>query len=1089
MKAKRILFLLFVMLFCTELWAQQNPYGIYPVPHSTQQTSLTASVTETVSIIAEEGIDQYTRERAAQVLEEHGKTAAFVDTPTQGQTLLRLGVQASLTVQNKYDRHNISIQRQDGSELAEILIVGENTDATFYGLASLEQILDANADNIVCGEIQDYADVKNRGIIEGYYGVPYSSEVSQDLFRFMARFKMNTYMYGAKSDPYHSQKWDQAYPTTITSQQKKLGYLSQRMLKDITKTAHQCKVNFIWAIHPGSAFTNPSNTTVVTKIMTKFQNMYKLGVRQFGICVDDVGIPTDDDILQLNADRITEVQNLIDQKWNNEGTAPADTVKPLNVVPQVYNFNQSTEENRQKFYAALAGTPAKVDIYITGTRTWSVPNTSDLQKAKSYLGREVAWWWNYPCNDQDVTKLFPLDTYSNFNVHPRISSSAQLEANLQDAKTIIINPMQQGEVSKIALFSIGNYTWNTAAFDNMASWEAALPAVVGQEHAAALRLLAPYLCYFDASAFSALSTRFKTVLGKGNPPTEEMQAEVQAILNACADLHTMETSERESDRLFYNDVCPWLLKLEAMVQEIVKLSEMVVSANDDKKWENFVKEMNYVDALGTDNRFAYDILTGMGSGISLSTRYAEPAQQTMMPFVEWLSKNALGKNYFTSNATDASLVTSRTDINGSVTLSSSGSAFITLSKPVVLSQGDFVGISLPQATLLEEIAVADTLWEHYEVLWSANGKQWTNMQKDAPVPTAHIKYVILLNTSAQAHVLTLSKTEFSLSLPVKLKPASATTPQYSYYDDHTEKYMIDGDYTTWTCIRRNQQNGDAYTVRLRKATPIHDVRICMGTENGDYMTAGLVQISTNGSTWESIPISGTTDTNYTLENEHNVKYNDEMTYCDFDGQGKTARYVRLYLSTPKTSNWLRLYEIEVNGRLFEAAHQGLALDEDSVTIPELADAEGATYFATTNKPGEIIWHFRSLQYTKALSIYRDGGKATDATVCITTDGEEWIELGSLTDYVSHLDITAYPLAVAAKISWTSKAPLIYEIAEETDEGTNAITGIRSVDFSEAPEHQLEHKNEQQAIYNLSGQRLSTPQKGINIIRHRKTLVK
>ena len=1056
------------MLLCMGTWAQQNPYGIYPVPHLTQQTSLTASVTESVSIIAEEGIDQYTRDRAVQVLEDHGKTAAFVEVPTQGQTLLRLGVQANLATPNKYDRHNISIQRQDGSELAEILIVGENTDATFYGLASLEQILDADADNIVCGEIQDYADVKNRGIIEGYYGVPYSSEVSQDLFRFMARYKMNTYMYGAKSDPYHSQKWADAYPTSITSEQKKLGYLTQRMLKDITKTAHQCKVNFVWAIHPGSAFTNSSNTTVVSKIMTKFQNMYRLGVRQFGICVDDVGIPTDDATLQLNADRITEVQNLIDQKWNKEGAVPADTVKPLNVVPQVYNFNQSTEENRQKFYAALAGTPAKVDIYITGTRTWSVPNSSDLQKGKNYLGREVAWWWNYPCNDQDVTKLFPLDTYSNFKVHPRISSSAQLEANLQDAKTIIINPMQQGEVSKIALFSIGNYTWNTAAFDNMASWEAALPAVVGQEHAAALRLLAPYLCYFDASAFSTLSSRFKTALGKGNPPTEGMQAEVQAILNACADLHTLETSERESDRLFYNDVRPWLLKLEAMAQEIVKLSELVVSSNDDDKWENFVKELNYVNALGTDNRFAYDILTGMGSSIRLSTRYAEPAQETMMPFVEWFSQNALGKNYFTNlNATDASLVTSRADINGSATIySASGSAFITLSKPVVMSQGDFVGISLPQATLLEDIAVADTLWENYEVLWSANGKQWINMQKDAPLPTAHIKYVIFRNLSAQARVLMLSKTEFSLTLPVKLKPQSATTPQYSYYEDHTEKYMIDGDYTTWTCIRRNQQDGDAYTVRLRKLTPINDVRICMGTENGDYMTAGLVQVSTNGSTWENIPISGTTDTNYTLENEHNVKYNDEMTYCDFDGQGKSARYVRLYLSTPNTSNWLRLYEIEVNGRLFDAAHQGLAVDADSLTIPELADAEGATCYASTTKPGEIIWHFRSQQYAKALNIYRDGGKATDAIVSITTDGEQWVELGSLTGYVSHFDLTAYPLAVAAKISWTSKAPLIYEISEETDEGINAITGIKTTDY------RLQATENDSAWFDLSGRRVS-----------------
>jgi len=1089
MKAKRIIFLLFDLLLCTEIWAQQNPYGIYPVPHSTQQASLTASVTETVSIIAEDGIDQYTRDRAAEVLEEHGKTAAFVEAPTQGQTLIRLGVQASLAAPNKYDRHNISIQRQDGSELAEILIVGENTDATFYGLASLEQILDADADNIVCGEIQDYADVKNRGIIEGYYGVPYSAEVSQDLFRFMARYKMNMYMYGAKSDPYHSQKWDQAYPTSITSEQKKLGYLSQRMLRDITKTAHQCKVNFIWAIHPGSAFTNSSNTTVVSKIMTKFQNMYRLGVRQFGICVDDVGIPTDDAILQLNADRITEVQNLIDQKWNKEGAAPADTVKPLNIVPQVYNFNQSTEENRQKFYAALAGTPAKVDIYITGTRTWSVPNSSDLQKGKNYLGREVAWWWNYPCNDQDVTKLFPLDTYSNFNVHPRISSSATLEADLQDAKTIIINPMQQGEVSKIALFSIGNYTWNTAAFDNMASWEAALPAVVGQEHAAALRLLAPYLCYFDASAFSTLASRFKAALGKGNPPTEAMQAEVQAILGACADLHTLKTSERESDKLFYNDVKPWLLKLEAMAQEIVKLSELVVSPNDDAKWEAFVKELNYVSTLGTDNRFAYDILTGMGSGIRLSTRYAEPAQEAMMPFVEWFSQNALGKDYFTNlNATSPSFVGSREDMNGSASLySSSGSAFITLSKPVVMSQGDFAGISLPQATRLEGIAVADTLWENYEVLGSANGKQWTNLQKDVALPTEHIKYIVLVNPSATPRVLTLSRTEFSLTLPVKLKPASATTPQYSYYENHNADYMIDGDYTTWTCIRRNQQDGDAYTVKLRKNTPINDVRICMGTENGDYMTAGLVQLSTDNKTWESIPIRGTTNTNYTLEDEHNVKYSDEMTYCDFDGQGKTARYVRLYLSTPNTSNWLRLYEIEVNGRLYEEAHQGLAVDADGLTIPELADADGATALPQRGSgEGVILWHFRSQQLAKMLSIYQDGGKQTDAKVSISLDGETWEELGNLTGYVSHFDLTAYPLAVAAKISWTSKAPLIYEISEETDEGNVIFTSIE--DCSEYSDYS-DYSEYSESWYDLSGRKLNGKPKasGIYIYKGKKII--
>ena len=1022
--------------------ASENPYGIYPVPHSTETIRQTASVTETVNIIADDGIDQYTIDRAGQVLEEHGKSVK------EGGSIVRLGVDESLSVPGKYDRHNITIRRQEETGLAEIIIMGENTDATFYGLASLEQILDKDADIIVCGEIQDYADVKNRGIIEGYYGVPYSSEVSQDLFRFMARYKMNMYMYGAKSDPYHSQKWADPYPTSITSEQKKLGYLSQKMLRDITSTAHQCKVNFIWAIHPGSAFTNSSNTTVVSKIMTKFQNMYQLGVRQFGLCVDDVSIPTDEATQKLNADRVTELQNLIDQKWNIEGAAPEDTVKPLNLVPQIYNFNQSTAENRQKFYAALSKTPAKVDVYITGTRTWSVPNSSDLQQGKSYMGREVSWWWNYPCNDQDVTKLFPMDTYTNFSIHPRISSSSVLEPNLQGAKTILINPMQQGEVSKIALFSVGNYTWNTAAFDNMASWEAALPAVVGQEHAAALRLLTPYLNYYDASVFSALASRVQAALNKGNPPTEEMLTEVHGILEACADLHTLETSERESDKLFYNDVRPWLLKLEAMVQEIMKLSELVVSPNDDAKWESCVKEKNYVNSLATDDRFAYNILTGMGSSIRLSTKYPEPAAEAMTPFVEWFSQNALGKDYFTNLIPTApDFIGSREDMNGSVTLSSNGQAYIRLSNPVVINSGDYVGISLPWAVRIEDCTVADTLWEHYELFCSANGKQWVEMQKDNPIPLEHIKYVVLVNPSSEARHLKLSSTEFKLTLPQKVKPLSATTPQCSagFYDGHTEKYMIDGDYTTWTCIRRNQQDGDAYTIRLRKLMPIHDVRICMGTENGDYMTAALVQISENGSTWENIPISGTTSTNYTLEDAHNVKYSDEMTYCDFDGQGKSARYVRLYLSTPNTSRWLRLYEIEVNGRVYDEAYQGPVVDTSGMTIPELSDAEGSTCYVPASGAKEIIWHFRSLQYAKALTIYQDGGQKTDAVVSVMDNGQ-WEKLGSLSGYVSHFDLTSYPSAVAVKISWKSKAPLIYEITEETDEGTNAITGIKTTDY-------------------------------------------
>jgi hyaluronoglucosaminidase len=105
-------------------------------------------------------------------------------------------------------------------------------------------MLEAQKGSLRKVRIYDYANTQYRGVIEGYYGVPYSKEVTEDLFRFMARYKMNTYMYGAKSDPYHSRYWEKPYPTSITQKEKELGYLSQDMLRSMTDVAHQCKVNF-----------------------------------------------------------------------------------------------------------------------------------------------------------------------------------------------------------------------------------------------------------------------------------------------------------------------------------------------------------------------------------------------------------------------------------------------------------------------------------------------------------------------------------------------------------------------------------------------------------------------------------------------------------------------------------------------------------------------------------------------------------------------------------------------------------------------------------------------------------------------------
>lgn len=646
-------FSLLLVFFSISLAQAQRAYTVYPIPQEQFAMPGKTSFTPTVSVVAEDGIDQYTCNRLAQILQEHGMKAVFGKKPVSGTSVVYLGVNGSkgaadrkssgLKIKRnifslpKYDRHVVSLSSTGGK--AQLVVLGENTDAVFYGLATFEQMLDKGSKNMPCAVFYDYADVQNRGVIEGYYGVPYSMEVTADLFRFMARYKLNTYMYGAKSDPYHSRYWDKAYPEKITDEQKRLGLMTQDMLKQLCDVAHQTKVNFVWAIHPGQTFTDIESTDVLDRIMTKFEMMYDLGVRQFGVFVDDVGIPEEDVQLRQGAERLTQLQELIDQRWNKSETPVADQVKPLHYVPQLYAFSWVTPDEARRFWESLRPVPEKVNIYSTGKNIWSVPNSKDLDVLHDYLGHEVAWWWNYPCNDNDVTKIFPADTYANFADEKHIDGNERMEEGLS-LKTIIINPMQQGELSKIALFSVADYTWNMSGFDNMESWHASLNAILKLDCAKAFQDIVPYLRYYDAETpLAKLIEEFKTAYEQ-NPSAASCQtllAELKRIGEACDVVEKLSESQSESDRLFYADLHPFLAKLKAMTVHGSLMLGVLTEKNEPAiDRVTFAKSWSAIEGMEKNENHQFDILTGMGSDIILSVQTAEPAAQALRPFMDWL---------------------------------------------------------------------------------------------------------------------------------------------------------------------------------------------------------------------------------------------------------------------------------------------------------------------------------------------------------------------------------------------------------------------------------------------------------------------
>ena len=98
-----------------------------------------------------------------------------------------------------------------------IVIAGADARGTFYGVQTLAQMV-RQGDLSIC-TIQDYPDIAFRGVVEGFYGTPWSHEARMHQIEFYGKNKMNTYIYGPKDDPYHSSpNWRKPYPEKEAAQ-------------------------------------------------------------------------------------------------------------------------------------------------------------------------------------------------------------------------------------------------------------------------------------------------------------------------------------------------------------------------------------------------------------------------------------------------------------------------------------------------------------------------------------------------------------------------------------------------------------------------------------------------------------------------------------------------------------------------------------------------------------------------------------------------------------------------------------------------------------------------------------------------------
>lgn len=326
----------------------------------------------------------------------------------------------------------------------KVVIAGTDSVGTFYGVQTFLQMM-AMPKVMQC-TITDYPSVSPRGVIEGFYGNPWSQTDRKRQFEFYGANKLNTYIYGPKNDVYHRDRWKENYPTDEANK-----------LKELVEVAKRNKVRFVWAIHPGGSIKWDDNNhdgiiDDFVAVKDKILSVYNLGVREFAVFFDDIGG------IGKDAANQAKLMNYLDSTLRK---AHAD-IKPLILCPTKYCKAYTGGENDPYLPTLGKDMVSSVNIMWTGNSVVDMINKSDMDWINGKINRKAYIWLNYPVTDYCINHMLMGPTYGNdTNIASQLSG-------------FTANPMEYAEASKVSLFSIADYCWNMQKYNANASWQRAI---------------------------------------------------------------------------------------------------------------------------------------------------------------------------------------------------------------------------------------------------------------------------------------------------------------------------------------------------------------------------------------------------------------------------------------------------------------------------------------------------------------------------------------------------------------------------------------------------------------------------------------
>jgi len=316
------------------------------------------------------------------------------------------------------------------------------------------------------------------GVVEGFYGQPWTQHQRLRLLQQMSEWGLNTYFYAPKDDLKHRAIWRECYSDNELSR-----------MRELIAACNKHGLTFIYGLSPGLDIRF-SDVAELNTIKQRMSQLIRVGARNFALLFDDLpGKITKDDLQSFESVPAAQcfVTNAI-FRWLRE---QFDDSRLL-FCPTPYCDRMDRWELGGDDYLDQIGQQLlqKIDCLWTGPEIISQEITADsINKLASRIGRNPVIWDNLHANDYDLRRLF---------CGPYCGRSAE---TVRLVRGVLANPNNEFEINFVPLKTLAsclndpdNYEPRSAYVTAVSEWIDHYELVHGTLNARDLMFLTD--CYY-----------------------------------------------------------------------------------------------------------------------------------------------------------------------------------------------------------------------------------------------------------------------------------------------------------------------------------------------------------------------------------------------------------------------------------------------------------------------------------------------------------------------------------------------------------------------------------------------------------------